>query len=156
MPPKPRRQKDYSVIVPAFLPYEYENCWQTGNTKVRGEQYRNLKEDVKNKIIDRVYAKLGEEFREAIRHSLAATPLTFERYTYNEKGSFMGWKEDKAHYGKFIPQTTPIDNLYLVGHWVFPGFGVPGVMASGYYLAKKILEKEGIDLTSKLASFSKQ
>jgi phytoene dehydrogenase-like protein len=68
----------------------------------------------------------------------------------------MGWKVDKAHYGKFVPQTTPIESLYLVGHWVFPGFGVPGVMASGYYLAKKILEKEGVDLTSKLTSFSKQ
>jgi len=156
VPPKPRGQQDYSVIVPAVLPYEYENCWRTGNTKIRGEQYRGLKEDVKNKIIDRVCSKLGEEFREAIRYSLAATPLTFERYTYNEKGSFMGWKVDKAHYGKFVPQTTPIENLYLVGHWVFPGFGVPGVMASGYYLAKKILEKEGVDLASKLTSFSKQ
>jgi len=156
LPPKPKEQKNYSAILVAILPYEYENNWRTGNTKIRGEQYRQLKEEVKNKIIDRVCARLGEEFRKAIKYSLAATPLTFERYTYNEKGSFMGWKIDKAHYGKFIPQTTPIENLYLVGHWVFPGFGVPGVMASGYYLAKKILEKEGVDLTSKLASFSKQ
>lgn len=84
----------------------------------------------------------------------AATPLTFERYTYNEKGSFLGWKMDRAHYGKFVPQTTPIENLYLVGHWVFPGFGVPGVMASGYYLAKKILEKDNIDLEDKMKSYS--
>lgn len=156
IPPKPKGQKNYSVIAATVLPYEYENCWRTGNTKIRSEHYRQLKEDVKNKIIDRICAKLGEEFRKAIRYSLAATPLTFERYTHNEKGSFMGWKVDKAHYGKFIPQTTAIENLYLVGHWVFPGFGVPGVMASGYYLAKKILEKEGINLTSKLTSFLKQ
>lgn len=110
---------------------------------------------MKNKIIDRVCVKLGEEFRKAIRYSLAATPLTFERYTYNEKGSFMGWKVDKVHYGKFIPQTTPIENLYLVGHWVFPGFGVPGVMASGYYLSKKILEKEKVDLESRMKSYLK-
>lgn len=155
VPPKPKGQKNYSVLVPAILPYEYENYWRTGNAKIRGEQYRQLKEDVKNKIIDRVCAKLGEEFRKAIKYSLAATPLTFERYTYNEKGSFMGWKVDKAHYGKFIPQTTLIENLYLVGHWVFPGFGVPGVMASGYYLAKKILEKDKIDLESRMKSYSK-
>jgi len=153
VPPKPKGQENYSVLLPAILPYEYENCWQTGNTKIRGKQYRQVKEEVKNKIINRVCAKLGEEFRGAIRYSFAATPLTFERYTYNEKGSFMGWKVDKAHYGKFIPQTTPIENLYLVGHWVFPGFGVPGVMASGYYLAKKILEKDKIDLEGKMKSF---
>lgn len=155
VPPKPKEQKNYSVIVAAILPYEYENYWRTDNTKIRGRQYRKLKEEVKNKIIDRVCAKLGEEFREAIRYSLVATPLTFERYTYNEKGSFMGWKVDKAHYGKFIPQTTPIDHLYLVGHWVFPGFGVPGVMASGYYLAKKILEKDKIDLEGRMKSYPK-
>lgn len=153
VPPKSKGQRNYSAVVAAILPYEYENCWRTGNTKIREKQYRQLKEDVKNKIIGRVCAKLGEEFREAIRYSLAATPLTFERYTNNEKGSFMGWKVDKAHYGKFIPQTTPIENLYLVGHWVFPGFGVPGVMASGYYLAKKILEKDKIDLESRMKSY---
>jgi phytoene dehydrogenase-like protein len=155
VPPQPKGQKNYSALVAAVLPYEYENYWGTGNTKIRGKQYRQLKEDVTNKIIDRVCAKLGEEFRKAIRYSLAATPLTFERYTYNEKGSFMGWKVDKAHYGKFIPQTTPIENLYLVGHWVFPGFGVPGVMASGYYLAKKILEKDKIDLEGRMKSYLK-
>lgn len=153
LPPKPKGQKNYSAVVAAILPYEYENYWRTDNTKIRGEQYKQLKEEVKNKIIDRVCASLGEEFRRAITYSLAATPLTFERYTYNERGSFMGWKIDKAHYGKFIPQTTPIDNLYLVGHWVFPGFGVPGVMASGYYAAKKILEKDKIDLESRIKSY---
>ncbi|MBA7594366.1 4,4'-diapolycopene oxygenase [subsurface metagenome] len=153
VPPKPKGQKNCSVLLPAILPYEHENYWRTGNTKVRGKQYRQLKEDVKNKIIERVCAKLGEEFRKAIRYSLAATPLTFERYTYNERGSFMGWKVDKAHYGKFIPQTTPIENLYLVGHWVFPGFGVPGVMASGYYLTKNILEKDKIDLEGRMKSY---
>jgi phosphoribosylaminoimidazole (AIR) synthetase len=40
-----------------------------------------------------------------------------------------------------------------VGHWVFPGFGVPGVMASGYYLARKILEKDNIDLESRMKSY---
>ena len=154
VPPKPEGQKNYSVTAATILPYEYENCWRTDTTKVRGKGYRELKENVKNKIIARVSAKLGEEFKKAIRYSLAATPLTFERYTYSEKGSFLGWRMDKAHYGKFIHQTTLVDNLYLVGHWVFPGFGVPAVMASGYYLAKKILEKDDIDLEGKMKSYS--
>jgi len=153
VPPKPEGQEDYSVFVGVVLPYKYENNWRTGKAKIRGDQYKQLKEDVKNKIINRICAKLGEEFRMAIKYSLAATPLTFERYTYNKEGSFLGWKMDKKHYGNFIPQTTPIDNLYLVGHWVFPGFGVPGVMASGYYLAKKIFEKENIDLESIFKSY---
>lgn len=49
-------------------------------------------------------------------------------------------------YGKYLKQRTDIKDLYLVGQWVFPGFGVAGVMASGYYLAKEILKSKGIDL----------
>ncbi len=153
VPPRPEAQVDYSVILAAILPYEYENCWQTGDSRKRGEPYYQLKGAVKDILLGRVCDKLGEDFREAIRYSLASTPLTFERYTYNKRGAFMGWKIDRAHYGRFIPQTTPVDNLYLVGHWVFPGFGVPGVMASGYYVAKTILAKEGIDLEERLKSF---
>lgn len=155
VPPKPEGQVNYSVILAAVLPYEYENCWQTGASRKREKPYYQLKRQVKDILIDRVCEKMGEGFREAIQHSVASTPLTFERYTYNAKGAWMGWRADRAHYGRFIPQTTPVGNLYLVGHWVFPGFGVPGVMASGYYVAKTILAKEGIDLEERLRSFAR-
>ncbi|MEW5817387.1 MAG: NAD(P)/FAD-dependent oxidoreductase [Spirochaetota bacterium] len=150
VPPQPQGQTNYSVILAAILPYEYEHCWRTEGTREQGEPYYQLKTQVKNSLLDRVCQKLGEEFRGVIRYSLASTPLTFERYTYNEKGSFMGWKVDRAHYGKFLPQTTPIKNFYLAGQWVFPGFGVPGVMASGYYAAKTILAREGINLETRM------
>jgi len=42
------------------------------------------------------------------------------------------------------------DNLYLVGHWVFPGFGVPGMMTSGYYVAKEILEAGATEVSGNL------
>lgn len=61
-----------------------------------------------------------------------STPITFERYTYSKNGSFMGWAIDDKIYGKFMKQKTDVPNLYLVDQWVFPGFGVAGVMASGY------------------------
>jgi len=34
---------------------------------------------------------------------------------------------------------------------VFPGFGIAGVMVSGYYLVKEILKSEGIDLKKEFA-----
>ena len=43
-----------------------------------------------------------------------------------------------------------VENLYLVANG-FPGFGIAGVMASGYYLAKEILKDEGIDLKKEIA-----
>jgi phytoene dehydrogenase-like protein len=152
VPPKPEGQKDYSALIPAFLPYEYQRFWLTNNTKIRGKKYYELKEEVKDIIIRLVCEKLGEDFRKAIKYSLAATPLTFERYTYNKRGSIMGWKMDARDYGKYLPQTTPVENLYLVGQWVFPGGGVPAVIASGYYLAKRIFEKDEIDLEGRMKS----
>ena len=50
-----------------------------------------------------------------------------------------------------MKQKTLIDHLYLVGQWVFPGFGVAGVMASGYYLARELLKPDGIDLKKDFA-----
>ena len=52
-----------------------------------------------------------------------------------------------------MKQRTAIDDLYLAGQWVFPGLGVAGVMASGYYLAKEILKDEGIDLKKDFTGF---
>jgi phytoene dehydrogenase-like protein len=65
----------------------------------------------------------------------------------------MGWSIEQSEYGKFMKQRTDIENLYLVGQWVFPGFGVSGVMASGYYLAKEILKSEGINLKKEFTEY---
>jgi phytoene dehydrogenase-like protein len=82
--------------------------------------------------------------------------MTYERYTYSKNGSFMGWSVEQSEYGKYLKQRTAINDLYLVGQWVFPGFGVAGVMASGYYLAKEILKSENIDLKKDFSEYFMQ
>lgn len=89
----------------------------------------------------------------AVAYHELSTPMTYERYTYSQKGSFMGWSVEEKEYGKYMKQRTDINNLYLVGQWVFPGFGVAGVMASGYYLAKEILKDEGINLKREFTEY---
>ena len=44
----------------------------------------------------------------------------------------------------------------MVGQYVFPGFGVAGVMASGYYLSKDLLKEENIGLEHDFKEFFKQ
>lgn len=80
-------------------------------------------------------------------------PMTYERYTYSKNGSFMGWSVRQSEYGKYLKQRTDIKDLYFVGQWVFSDFGVAGVMASGYYLAKEIFKNEGIDLKKDFTEF---
>lgn len=145
--------KDYAVTVFAPIPYEYEDFWHTGENRRRGSEYYELKEKVKQIILSRVYEKLGDTFKNNVTHSEISTPITFERYIYSQSGSFMGWAVNKEYYGKFMKHKTEVEDLYLVGQWVFPGFGVAGVMASGYFLAKDLLKPEGVDLEKEFKYF---
>lgn len=153
----PKRDGDqHRPLIAMFpLPYGYENNWKTEAGKTRGEAYRALKQRVENVILSRLQSHLGDDFMKAIRHHELSTPITFERYTYSQHGSFMGWSVEAKQYGKYMKQRTDIKDLYLVGQWVFPGFGVAGVMASGYYLAREILKGEGIDLKQEFTEYFK-
>lgn len=66
------------------------------------------------------------------------------------------WAGTQRSTGKFLPYETPLKNLYLVGQWVFPGGGVPAVRASGYFVARQILRRAGIDLEERLEQHFKQ
>jgi len=144
----PQKTSDANKAVVALLPipYEYHNYWETGSKRERGEEYYKLKSKVIDAVLSRLDSSLGNGFKNSLVLSELSTPITFERYTYSKNGSFMGWAIDSKNYGKFLKQKTDVPNLYLCGQWAFPGFGVAGVMASGYYLAKDLLKLDGIDL----------
>lgn len=144
-PQKPG-DKNKAVVALMPIPYEYHNYWETGAKTERGEVYYKLKSEVTDIVLSRLDSALGSGFRDSLTLAELSTPITFERYTYSKNGSCMGWAIDAKNYGKFMKQKTEVPNLFLVGQWVFPGFGVAGVMASGYYLAKDLLKSEGVDL----------
>lgn len=144
----PQKTSDTYKAAVALLPisYEYRNFWQTGAKRERGEAYYKLKSEVVNIVLSRLDSSLGNGFKDSLVLAELSTPITFERYTCSKNGSFMGWAIDDRNYGKFMKQKTDVPCLYLCGQWVYPGFGVAGVMASGYYLAKDLLKLDGIDL----------
>jgi phytoene dehydrogenase-like protein len=144
-PQKPS-DKNKAAVALMPIPYEYHNYWETGAKRERGEAYYKLKREVTDKVLSRLDSSLGNGFKDSLNLAELSTPITFERYTYSKNGSCMGWAIDAKNYGKFMKQKTEVPDLFLVGQWVFPGFGVAGVMASGYYLAKDLLKSEGVDL----------
>lgn len=151
----PKKDGDKYRPLVALIPltYSYEGDWKTEAGKIRGDAYRKLKKRVEDTILNRIKKHLGNDFMNAVVYHELSTPMTYERYTYSQNGSFMGWSIEEKEYGRFMKQRTDIKNLYLVGQWVFPGFGVAGVMASGYYLAKEILNGEGIDLKKEFTEY---
>jgi len=61
-----------------------------------------------------------------------ATPLTFERYTGNWKGSIIGWDLTTETAFKPIPKMLPgLQNFWMAGQWVEVGGGIPMVALSG-------------------------
>jgi phytoene dehydrogenase-like protein len=71
-----------------------------------------------------------------------ATPMTFERYTGNWKGSFEGWlitPENANVVMKPMSQSLPgLTNFYMCGQWVEPGGGLPTGVMSGRRLVKRM------------------
>ena len=69
-----------------------------------------------------------------------ATPLTFERYTGNWKGSYEGWlltPQNSFTMMNRMSQTLPgLHNFYMCGQWVEPGGGLPSGVMSGRRLVK--------------------
>jgi phytoene dehydrogenase-like protein len=75
-----------------------------------------------------------------------ASPITFERYTGNHRGSYEGWMFDRQALTTRIPQTLPgLKNFYMAGQWVSPGGGLPSGLITARIAIKKICKQEKIE-----------
>jgi phytoene dehydrogenase-like protein len=118
--------------------YEY---W--AQLKQDKEKYRAEKKMIENNVIDAVSGVLPG-VREKIEEVDVATPITFERYTGNWKGSYEGWLMSKKSMTIQLPQTLPgLSNFYMAGQWITPGGGLPSGLITGRNAIRKICKKEG-------------
>jgi len=72
-----------------------------------------------------------------------ATPLTGIRYTGVWKGAYEGFQPTSKNMGKNLNMTLKgLDNLYLIGQWMFPGGGLPPSAQSGKWVFQMITKKD--------------
>jgi len=91
-----------------------------------GELYRQIKKEFADILISRVEKKLSIDIRSHISVIDIATPKTYHRYTGNRDGIMMGARPGKNNYqAKIAHYKTPLENVYLSGHWANLGGGVP-------------------------------
>jgi prolycopene isomerase len=82
-------------------------------------------------------------YRDAITFADCATPATFQRYTLAEQGAAYGWENTPDQtVPKRLDFHTPIEGLFLAGHWTHPGTGSIRCLLSGAQTAAAI---EGLD-----------
>jgi prolycopene isomerase len=98
------------------------------------------KADVDARIMERLRNVLPGIDRH-IEVRLSASALTSYNYTNNWQGAMLGWEMSPEQLGSArLPNATPVENLYLVGHWTQPGGGITPVMISAQRVAHTILK----------------
>jgi phytoene dehydrogenase-like protein len=125
----------------------------TGKTSVRVmfasdyEYWKKLKQDPerykaeKEQITDQVIASLDRRFpglAARVEMRDVATPMTWERYTGNWRGSFQGWPL-RIRISKTLPG---LESFYVAGQWVEPGGSIPTAVMSGRNVTQIICKKD--------------
>ncbi len=124
--------------------YDY---WKTElspqGTRLRGKEYREFKNKIARQLIDRVERELAPGLKKNILFYEVATPFTYQRYTYNYKGSMMGQRPGKENMqNKVASHYTQIKNLLIGGQWAELGGGIPTAARSALNTALIVLRKE--------------
>jgi phytoene dehydrogenase-like protein len=110
--------------------------------KQEPERYKAEKE----RIADQVVAALDRRFpglAAQVEMRDVATPMTWERYTGNWRGSFQGWLETTKTLRMRMSKTLPgLKNFYMAGQWVEPGGSVPTAAMSGRNVTQIICKQD--------------
>ena len=147
------------IFVPAF--FDHFDKWGTeigeSGELVRGEKYQQIKKEFADTLLERVEKSLKKDLRSHIEYLDIATPVSYFRYTGNRLGSMMGARPGKSNYqAKIAHHKTPLENVYLSGHWSALGGGVPiavsTALSSFLFAAKECMPKKYEELSKYLNS----
>jgi phytoene dehydrogenase-like protein len=128
--------------VEVMLPSSYD-YWQ----RIYGHRLYKTEQTQVAEIVTAELERRYPGLRAAIEVSDVATPISYERYTGNWRGSTCGWllnKETMRLMLTGVDQTLPgLENFYLAGQWVEPGGSLPLAAASGRKAVQFICHADG-------------
>jgi prolycopene isomerase len=120
---------EHIVIFTSLMPYDI------------GEDWDQAKPRLTEQMIDRL-EELMPGYRDAITFVDSATPKTFENYTLAQQGAIYGWENIPSQtVPKRLDFRTPIEGLWLTGHWTHPGTGSVRCLLSGALTAAGITDR---------------
>jgi phytoene dehydrogenase-like protein len=109
------------------LPYRIEGMT---NWKEKKEEYTERLISMAENVIPGL--------RQKIVVKEAATPDTIVRFTGNSHGVSGGWAYTPDTDAGRPANETPVEGLWLTGHWTFPGLGINNVIKSGCLTASLV------------------
>jgi len=84
-------------------------------------------------------------FKADIEITDVATPVTYEQFTGNWKGTFMTWQltpEFQKRYGHVRMTVPGLENLYIASMWTAPPGGIPGAALAGNQVIQLLCAKD--------------
>jgi phytoene dehydrogenase-like protein len=118
---------EHIVTVTTLVPYELVESWRDEK-----ERFATMLLNYADEVIPGI--------RDRLTFMEGASPRTMERYTLNLAGATYGWEQSPAQTGlRRLARRTPVEGLYLSGHWTQPGGGVMSTTVSGLQTAQLIL-----------------
>jgi phytoene dehydrogenase-like protein len=104
--------------------------------------YKQEKERIANTFISMLEQRFPGVTSQVEMHDVA-TPITFNRYTGNWRGSYEGWLMTPQNYMANMSKVLPgLDSFYMAGQWVMPGGGLPSGVMSGRHVAQLICKED--------------
>ena len=124
------------IAIGVIVPYSMENYWGKDNNK----------KEVKQRIQEMVTKKVEELFPQIVGNYVVldtATPLTYERYTWNCKGAYYGFKKTRSFVCDKSRPTSKgwLGNLYLCSQWTSSTGGCMGIMQEAIRTANLIMKE---------------
>ncbi len=137
-----------STVVQVMLQAPYEHWKELAKDRAR---YLAAKKQAAADVADILEARFPG-FKAAIAVTDVASPTTFERYTWNWRGSFEGWLPTPKSVTLRMPKTLEgLDGLYLAGQWVQPGGGLPSGAMTGRQLVQTLCRRDGKEFHTSLS-----
>lgn len=129
-----------TIEIITLVPYDWFSKWENTKTGRRGQDYKDLKEKLSQKLLQMLFNVLPQ-IKDTIDYYELSTPLSTQEFTNHSKGEIYGLEHNPERFNNaFLRPSTPIKNLYLTGQDVFMA-SITGAMMGGILTASKILYK---------------
>lgn len=129
-----------TIDIITMMPYEMFKPWENTDWKKRGDDYEVLKEQIAQRLLDKLY-QLEPQTKGKIDYYELSTPLTTRKFVNYDLGEIYGLEHSPARFeNKSLRPKTPIKGFYLTGQDISTA-GVVGAMASGVLTSSAILNK---------------
>lgn len=120
--------------------YSYWNALYQGNRS----QYEIEKKRIVEELIEILDKRFGD-IKGNIEMTDVSTPVTFQNFSGNWKGSFEGWLlNPETGFGVLPHMLSGLKSFYMCGQWVAIGGGLPGVLNSARETAQIICHDDGV------------